>query len=59
MKAHIAGFTVLLSFPLVAQVPAEWLDDLVNHLAGSWKLEGKVMGNNAHHDVQADGTCCT
>jgi hypothetical protein len=39
---------------MVAQAPAEWPDDLINHLAGSWKLEGKVVGNNAHHDVQAD-----
>jgi hypothetical protein len=29
---------------MVAQAPAEWPDDFVNHLAGSWKLEGKVMG---------------
>ena len=39
---------------MVAQPPADWQDGLVSHLAGSWKLEGKVMGNNAHHDVQAD-----
>ena len=54
MKAKPFLLTVLLSFHMVAQAPAEWPDGLVNHLAGSWKLEGNVMGNNAHHDVQAD-----
>jgi uncharacterized protein DUF1579 len=46
--------TVLLSLPLMAQSPVDWPDDFVNHLEGSWKLEGKIMGNNAHHDVRAD-----
>src|SRR5712671_2127679 len=54
MKAQLALFTVLLSVPIVAQAPAEWQPDLVNHLTGSWKLEGQVMGSIAHHDVQAD-----
>ena len=48
MKARAAWLAVLVSFPVVGQ------DDLVNHLEGSWKLEGNVMGNQAHHDVQAD-----
>jgi len=43
----------LLALPIVAQAPVEWRD-LVNQLAGSWKLEGTVMGSQAHHDVQAD-----
>src|SRR5580704_351379 len=54
MKAPLALVAALLSLSLAAQAPSEWQDDLVNHLAGSWKLEGKVMANNAHHDVQAD-----
>jgi hypothetical protein len=54
MKAHPALFAVLLLLPLVAQDPAEWQDALVNHLAGAWKLGGKVNANDAHHDVQAD-----
>lgn len=45
---------ILLACPVAAQAPAEWRDDLVNHLAGSWRIEGKVMGSEAHHDVQAD-----
>src|SRR5579859_4805272 len=53
-RRHRYLLMALLSLPLVAQAPPGWQDSLVNHLAGSWKLEGKVMGNNAHHDVQAD-----
>ena len=37
-----------------AQTPQEWRDDLVDHLAGDWKLEGQVMGREGHHDVQAE-----
>jgi hypothetical protein len=49
-----ALLALLLSPFTLAQTPSDWQDPLVDHLAGSWKLEGKVMGNNAHHDVQAD-----
>jgi len=49
---------VLLAVPtpihLAAQAPAEWRDDLVDHMIGSWKLQGQVMGRNAHHDVEAE-----
>lgn len=48
----VLALCAVLSLPVLAQT-AKW-DDLVDHLAGSWKLEGTVMGNNAHHDVQAD-----
>ncbi len=38
-----------------AQGPtAEWRDELVDHMAGTWRLEGQVMGRDAHHDVQAE-----
>ena len=37
-----------------AQAPAEWRDDLVDHMTGDWKLEGQVMGREAHHEVQAE-----
>lgn len=40
--------------PAHAQAPAEWKDDLVDHLAGAWTLTGQVMGRDAHHDVQAE-----
>lgn len=37
-----------------AQAPSQWHDDLVDHLAGTWKMGGQVMGNEAHHDVRAE-----
>ncbi len=49
-----ALFAALLSFQAMAQAPADWPDKLVNNLEGSWKAEGSVMGNAAHHDVKAD-----
>lgn len=39
---------------VTAQAPAEWHDDLVEHLAGTWTMSGTVMGKDAHHEVQAD-----
>lgn len=39
---------------LSAQSPAEWRDDLVDHMAGTWKLQGQVMGRDAHHEVDAE-----
>jgi hypothetical protein len=36
-----------------AQAPAEWHDDLVDHMIGAWKLAGPIMGRDAHHDVEA------
>ena len=46
--------SVLFMLPMRAQAPADWADGLVKNLAGFWKLEGNVMGNNAHHDVRAE-----
>lgn len=37
-----------------AQAQVAWQEDLVGHLAGSWRISGEVRGNAAHHDVQAD-----
>ena len=48
--------TLLIALPgarSTAQT-AEWHDDLVDHMAGNWKLEGPVMGRAAHHEVQAE-----
>jgi hypothetical protein len=39
---------------LRAQASAEWRDDLVDHMIGSWKLQGQAMGRDAHHDVDAE-----
>ena len=46
--------TVALAVASVAQAPAEWRDDLVDHMTGSWKMEGQVMGRDAHHEVEAE-----
>jgi hypothetical protein len=49
------GALLLLPLGAVAfQQPTEWHDDLVDHLAGRWKMQGQVMGKDAHHKVQAD-----
>jgi len=37
-----------------AQAQAAWRDDLVDHMAGTWRLEGQVMGREAHHEVAAE-----
>ncbi len=37
-----------------AQAPPEWKDDLADHMVGTWKIDGQVMGREAHHDVQAE-----
>ena len=37
-----------------AQAPAEWRDDLAEHMTGTWKLNGQIMGRDAHHEVQAE-----
>jgi hypothetical protein len=50
----VALLIALPSARSTAQTPAEWHDDLVDHMAGNWKLEGPVMGRAAHHEVQAE-----
>ncbi|MGA8301523.1 MAG: hypothetical protein WB817_18725 [Terriglobales bacterium] len=47
-------FIALVTIPLSAQTPVPWHDDLVDHMAGVWKLEGPVMGRTGHHDVEAE-----
>jgi hypothetical protein len=50
------SFLILASallFP-VAQAPPQWQDAFVDHLAGSWKVEGTLVGQNAHHTVRAE-----
>ena len=44
----------LLGSSVAAQTPTEWHDDLVDHMVGTWKMEGHVMGQAAHHEVKAD-----
>jgi hypothetical protein len=54
--AFLLALATALVFPAVAaaQAPEPWHDDLVDHLAGTWKMEGNVMRRAAHHDVQAE-----
>jgi hypothetical protein len=37
-----------------AQEPAAFHDDLLDHLAGNWVLQGTIMGKPAMHDVTAE-----
>ncbi|MGA7918283.1 MAG: DUF1579 family protein [Candidatus Acidiferrales bacterium] len=50
----IVAIAILVSGPSAAQSPPEWRDTLIDHMAGTWKLEGQVMGRDAHHDVKAE-----
>ena len=42
-----------LTVASVAQAP-EWRAELVEHMPGVWKMEGIVMGHDAHHEVEAE-----
>jgi len=45
-----------LTIPSAAQLPGppEWHDGLVDHMVGTWTIEGNVMGAPAHHTVTAE-----
>ena len=45
---------LLLPGSAAAQAPTEWRDPLVDRMAGTWQVEGQVMGREAHHVVRAD-----
>jgi hypothetical protein len=59
MKAFLSPLVlaVLIAVPApagsTAQSSAEWRDELADHMIGTWKLEGKIMGRDAHHEVEA------
>jgi hypothetical protein len=44
----------LIAVPSIAQTPAEWRDNLADHSAGAWKVEGQILGHDAHHEVNAE-----
>jgi hypothetical protein len=55
MKACVSALLlVLCSLATLAQAPSEWHDDFVDQLAGAWKIEGQVLGREAHHVLQAE-----
>ena len=37
-----------------AQAPPQWKDTFVDHLVGTWKVEGTLVGQQAHHTVTAE-----
>jgi hypothetical protein len=49
-----AVFLEFIPVAAVAQSSAGWRDDLAGHMAGTWKMAGKVMGHDAHHTVEAE-----
>jgi hypothetical protein len=56
MKTALSALLlIVIALPQVAQGQAnERKDDLLDHIAGNWLLEGTVMGAAAHHDVTAE-----
>jgi hypothetical protein len=51
----IAGMLVFTACNLNAQDrQPEWQDDLVNHMTGTWKWTGPLLGVEAHHTVTAE-----
>lgn len=45
---------VLMCTACFAQAPAEAPNQLLDHLAGDWVLQGLLAGKNATHDVQGE-----
>jgi len=50
----VAGMAVGVGDLKAQGRPAEWQDDLVDHMTGTWKMTGTVMGAEAHHTVTAE-----
>lgn len=51
----LVGVLVCTAGKLKAQDnPTGWQDDLVNHLTGTWKVSGPLLGAEAHHTVTAE-----
>jgi hypothetical protein len=53
-RALLLAMATLAAMQAFGQASPEWHDDLVDHMAGAWKIEGQVMGREAHHDVRAE-----
>jgi hypothetical protein len=51
--AAVVWLVVAVAYSAAQRAPADWHDDLVEHMAGTWILEGQVMGRPAHHDLVA------
>ena len=35
-------------------LPRDGRDELADHITGTWKVEGQVLGRDAHHEVNAE-----
>jgi uncharacterized protein DUF1579 len=49
----ILAASILIPVSSPAQALGDW-HDLADHMVGTWKLTGQVMGREAHHNVQAE-----
>jgi hypothetical protein len=54
MRNAAAVAVMIISSYALAQAPPQWHDELIEHMAGMWKLDGQVMGREAHHEVRAE-----
>ena len=56
LSAMILAALAIGSMPVrsAAQISAEGRDGLIDHMTGIWKLEGRITGQDAHHQVQVD-----
>jgi hypothetical protein len=54
LPSLLALLAALMPGAVRAQTSAAWPDDLVDHMRGAWKLQGKIMGRDAHHEVRAE-----
>jgi Protein of unknown function (DUF1579) len=50
----ILASVLLLAVVTRAQAPPPWKDAFVDHLAGTWRVEGTLVGQNAHHTLSAE-----
>ena len=50
----LAALSAGLASSSSAESTDSWRDALVDHMSGTWQLEGQVMGHAAHHDVETE-----
>jgi Protein of unknown function (DUF1579) len=53
-KIVLLGIAVLLGSPVIGQMSPESHDDVLEHLAGKWRMDGHVMAHEAHHLLEAE-----
>jgi len=50
----VLGSAFLFPVAARAQASPQWHDDFLDPLAGSWRVEGALVGHHAHHTVRAE-----